>query len=180
MDYPENFIEEVTLEDGSKVTIRPIRPDDAPLLQEGFMRLSTDTIYLRFLEVFRELTDEQAHQFANVDYQKRMALVGSIQEDGEERLVVVARYVTLEKEPNVAEAAIVVRDDFQSRGLGKIAMQRLAKYAQTQGITHLYGGILMRNARILKFIKSSGLPYERKMLEPGAWEVRVSIEQDIE
>jgi acetyltransferase len=171
--YPYEYIEDVTLEDGSIVTIRPIRPDDAPRLQEGFKRLSPETIYLRFLEAYKEMTDEQAHQYANVDYHQRMALVGCVQEDGEERLVVVARYALIEGDPGAAEAAIVVRDDYQRRGLGTIAMTQLARYARNHDVDNFYGTILMSNFGIMRFIKRSGLKFERKILEPGTWEVRV-------
>jgi acetyltransferase len=177
--YPAEYIEEVTLKDGARVTIRPIRPDDAPLLQEGFKRLSPESIYLRFLEAYNEMTDEQAQEYATVDYQKRMALVGAVQEDGEERLVVVARYALIEKEPGAAEAAIVVRDDYQRRGLGTIAMERLARYARDHGVDYFYGTILMSNFKILHFIERSGLPFDRKMLEPGTWEVRVRFDDSI-
>ena len=102
--YPHEYKKQVILRDGSAVSLRPIRPDDAPRLQEGFKRLSPETIYLRFLETFKELSDRQAQDFATVDYHKRMAIVGSVLEDGEERLVVVARYAIVEAEvPGVAE-----------------------------------------------------------------------------
>ncbi len=175
-DYPHEYVEEVTLRDGMQVTLRPIRPDDAPRLQAGFARLTPQTIYLRFLESFRELSDEQARAFATVDYRERMAFVGSIQEDGEERLVVSARYTMLgPQDPGVAEAAIVVRDDFQNRGLGTIALDRLVRYARQHGVTTFLGTIHVSNNRILRFIQKSGLPFSKKMLEPGTWEVRVQL-----
>ena len=168
----------VTIKDGSQVLLRPIVPEDAPLLQEGFKRLSPQSIYYRFLETARELSDAQARTLANVDYQKRMALVGTIQEDGHERIIVVARYALVEDpaEPDLAEAAIVVRDDYQQRGLGKIAMHRLAHYAQQHGVTAFLATIHTSNLPILRFIQHSGLTYQRKMLEPGVWEIRIRLE----
>ena len=71
--YPSEYIEEIQLRDGTRVTLRPIRPEDAPLLQEAFTRLSPQTIYMRFLEIFRHLSDEQARFFADVDYHSKMA-----------------------------------------------------------------------------------------------------------
>lgn len=177
--YPENYIKRVTLKDGSPVTLRPIRPDDAPRLQEGFSRLSAETIYLRFMESYKELSDEQAYEYANLDYLQRMAFVGAIQEEGEERLVVVARYARLDKgEPGGAEAAIVVRDDYQGLGLGTFAMQHLVNYARDHGIRYFQATVHMSNSRILNFIAKSGLPYEREMLEPGAWSIRVWLNRD--
>lgn len=107
--YPNDVIEEAELKDGRQVTIRPIRPDDAPLLQAGFSRLSPDSIYLRFLESFHMLTDKQAREFSTVDYQERMALVAEIIEDGKdtrkEALIGVARYSMVE--PGVANPLLL-------------------------------------------------------------------------
>lgn len=171
-NYPAEFIEEARLKDGRCVVLRPIRPDDAPRLQEAFTHLSPETIYLRFFEAANALSDQQARQLATVDYRQRMAFVGSVQEEGQERLVAVARYsVTPQSEPLIAEAAIVVRDDYQGLGLGKLAMKQLVRYAQAQGVRGLYATVHTANARILNFIRSSGQPFERKMLEPGIWEI---------
>ncbi len=175
--YPNDVIEEAELKDGRQVTIRPIRPDDAPLLQAGFSRLSPDSIYLRFLESFHMLTDKQAREFSTVDYQERMALVAEIIEDGKdtrkEALIGVARYSMVE--PGVAESAIVVIDEYQSLGLGTILLARLVKYARSHGIQTFLATVHFSNAKIMRFIKRSGFPMEKKMLEPGVWEIRVSI-----
>lgn len=173
--YPVECIETVTLREGSEVLIRPIRPDDAPRLQAGFVRLSPQTIYLRFLESFKALSDKQAYAFANVDYQTRMALVASVPENGDEALIGVARYATVNGEPETAEAAIVVGDEFQKRGLGTILLLRLVDYARSQGVKTFLATVHSSNSLIMRFIKKSEFPFERKMLEPGVWEVRIHI-----
>lgn len=173
-NYPFEAIEKAELKDGSEVTIRPIRPEDAPLLQAGFSRLSPESIYLRFLETFSTLTDKQARDFSTVDYHQRMALVAEIIEDEQKSLIGVARYAMVE--PGVAESAIVVIDEYQSLGLGTILLDRLVKYARTQGVRAFLATVHFSNARIMRFIKRSGFPMEKKMLEPGVWEIRVSIE----
>ncbi len=171
-NYPAEYIEEATLKDGRRVILRPIRPDDAPRLQEAFTRLSAETIYMRFFEAASALSDQQARQLATVDYRQCMAFVGTVQEEGQERVVAVARYsVSPQSEPLIAEAAIVVRDDYQGLGLGKQAMKQLVRYAQAQGVKGLYATVHTANARILNFIRSSGLPFQRKMVEPGVWEI---------
>ena len=178
VEYPTDYIKQVILRDGTRVLLRPIRQEDAPLLQEGFSRLSQNSIYLRFLESLYELSDEQARKLANVDYLERMAIVGSIKEGGEERLVVVARYAQIE-EPGVAEVAIVVRDDFQGRCLGMESMKHLINYAKEHGIHTLRGSILMNNHRVLRFIEKSNFPYEKRMLEPGTWEISIRVDGKI-
>ena len=178
-DYPRKYIEKINLRDGTPVLLRPIRPDDAPRLQAGFARLSPESIYMRFLEIFRHLSDEQAREFANVDYRSKMALVGEIEEDGQAQLVVVARYAMAgPQEPGAAEAAIVVRDDFQNRGLGTIAMDRLVRYARDHGVRQFLGTIHVSNARIMHFIRRSNYPFSKQMIEPGVWEIRVHLDEE--
>ena len=173
---PPNFTEVVSLKDGSQVTLRPIRPDDAPRLQEGFSRLTPQTIYMRFLQAAKELTDQQARELAEVDYQKRMAMVGYILEDGHERLVVVARYGMLDRdEEGLAEAAIVVRDDYQKRGLGKIAMQCLVRYASEHGVRGLVATVHANNTPVLSFIRNAGMPFKKRIIEPGIWEIIIPL-----
>ena len=177
--YPTEYIEEIELKDGTKILLRPIRPDDAPRLQKGFTMLSPQTIYMRFLEAAKGLSDKQAHQLAEVDYQYRMALVGTIMAAGEEQIVAVARYDILkERDPGLAEAAIVVRDDHQNRGLGKIAMQRLVRYAREHGVRAFIATVHTSNSLVMRFIQHSGLPFEKHMLEPGIWEINIHLTPD--
>ena len=96
----------VKLLDGTIVTVRAIRPDDAPRLQALFDRLSQDTIYLRFLSHRKALSKQQAAHLANVNYVTQMALVATREQ---EDIVGVARYAaTNPDQPDRAEAAIVV------------------------------------------------------------------------
>ena len=176
-NYPEGCVESVILRDGTPVLVRPIRPEDAPRLQAGFTRLSSESIYLRFFETFKELPDNQAAMFATVDYQDRMALVAAIQENGEERLIGVARYSKADPaEPGLAESAVIVDDEYQSRGLGTILLSRLVTYARLHGVTTLLATVHSTNARMLHFIQRSGFPFQRKIVEPGVWEIRIFIE----
>jgi RimJ/RimL family protein N-acetyltransferase len=168
--------EAVTLRDGTTVTIRPIRPDDARRLQELFARLSPESISFRFLGQPRELPYEQAEQLANVDYHTRMALVATREQCDEEHIIAVARYaVDPAVAPDLAEAAIVVEDKYQNRGLGTLLLKRLVAYARIHGIRAFMATVRHDNVRIMRFIRRSGLPTESK-LAAGAWEILVKLE----
>jgi len=163
----------VKLLDGTLVTIRPIRSDDAPRLQALFAQLSPSTIYMRFLGYRKELADEQAARLANVDYQKHMALVATRNRD---EIIAVARYgVTPPSEPAHAEVAIVVEDQYQGRGLGALLLRWLLAYARTHDIRTIHATVHPNNTQILRFIEHSGLPAEKK-LDGGAWEIQVKLE----
>jgi acetyltransferase len=170
--YPAEYVREETLRDGSKVTIRPIRPEDGPELQRGFQQLSPESKYLRFLEVRKELSEAQALEFATVDYDKRMALVAEAEYEGEQRVVGVARYSKPEQDTrDLVETAIVVGDEFQGRGLGTLLMKNLALYAMDHGVKGFLATVHTSNMKIMNFIKKSGLDSHKSLLEPGTWEV---------
>jgi acetyltransferase len=167
--------ETVLLADGGTITIRPIHPNDADDLQNTFMRLSTQSIYLRFLSFKKALTDEEALRLATVDYNTQMAFVATMNENGHEIVVGVSRYALLDKvHPKTAESAVIVGDEFQGRGIGKLLLWKLVNYAKAKGFDHLRGNLDMGNTRMLDLIKRSGLPHHQRYVD-GIWEVNIEI-----
>jgi RimJ/RimL family protein N-acetyltransferase len=165
----------ITLRDGARLTIRPIQPDDAPRLQAFHARLSPESIYLRFLSPHPVLSASEAEQFTNVDYQSRLAFVATRLEGQEESIVGVARYDVLgPSRPGAAEAAIVVEDDYQGRGVGTRLADCLVAYARDHGIRTIVAEVEAENERMLNFIRRSGLPATKK-LENGVLEIQVKI-----
>jgi len=169
---------EVSLRDGTPVFIRPIRPDDAPRLQSLFARLSPETITYRFLGRRKELPYEEAKRLADLDYQTQMALVATCEQHRDAQVIGVARYAVIPGTwPAEAEAAIVVEDRYQGKGLGTVLLERLVAYANTHGIRAFLATVRYDNARMMRFIRRSGLPAESRM-GPGAWEIRVELERE--
>lgn len=166
--------ETAQLRDGTRVTTRAIRPDDAPRLQAFHARLSPESIYLRWLSAHPLLTDDEAAALSQVDYQERMAFVATRPASVEE-IIGVARYALAPAEgPGAAEAAVVVADALQQQGLGTLLLRRLLAYARTQAITTWVAEINAQNARMLRFIQRGGLP-TTKRLESGSWQVRIDL-----
>jgi GNAT superfamily N-acetyltransferase len=168
--------EPAQLRDGTWVTTRAIRPDDAPRLQAFHARLSPQSVYLRWLSAHPVLTDDEAAALSRVDYHERMAFVATRPAAaGEEEIIGVARYAATPAEgPGAAEAAVVVADDFQQHGLGTLLLGRLLAYARTQAITTWLAEINAQNARMLRFIQRGGLP-TTKRLDSGSFQVRMDI-----
>lgn len=161
------------MRDGTLVLLRPIQPEDAAKLQALFKRLSPESIYMRFLEPLKELSFKEAQRYAQVNYQSNMAIVAELPE--QEELIGVARYgESYPPEPGVVDAAVVVQDDFQKRGLGTTLLLRLVQYARSQEIEAMHATVHQSNAVILRFITKSGLPTERK-LSGGVWDVKVRL-----
>jgi RimJ/RimL family protein N-acetyltransferase len=156
------------------VVLRAIRPDDAPRLQQLHQRLSPESIYARFAGPHPVLPTGEAHRLAEVDYRGRMAIVAALAEGEDERLIGVARYAAPADAPHEAEAAIVVEDSFQGRGLGTALMRALVDYARRQGIQTMLAEVSAGNERMLRFIRRSGLPIQQR-LQGGSWQIRVDI-----
>jgi acetyltransferase len=152
----------VTLTDGTPVHFRPIRPEDESALSALYERLSPQTAYQRFFTVMRRLPPNWAHILANVDYDRRMAIVAT---DSEGALVGVARYV-YDQQDDAAEIAIVIEDRWQGRGLGKRLLGELVGYAEDRGIRRLRAYVLAENQRMLKLIRGVTTMLDRK-LESG-------------
>lgn len=152
----------LTLTDGTRVLLRPIRPDDESALSALYERLSPQTAYQRFFTVMRRLPPNWAHILANVDYDRQMAIVAT---DPEGALIGVARYA-YDARTDEAEIAIVVEDGWQGRGLGKRLLGELIGYAASRGIRRLRAYVLADNGRMLKLIRRVSTILDRK-LESG-------------
>lgn len=114
------------------VTIRPIRPTDAPLVADAFDRLSDTSRHNRFLGGKTALSPAELHHLTVVDHRDHEALIAISTADG--RAVGVARYIRLPDGDRRAEIAVTVVDEWQRRGLGRVLVNRLADHARIQGV----------------------------------------------
>jgi GNAT superfamily N-acetyltransferase len=121
-----------TLKDGTPIIVRPVAVSDRHLLEEGFQRLSRRSRYQRFFRVTKRLRDEELDFFVNVDHDEHEA-VGVLAEDGSTGLG-IARYIRLAPHSPDAEVAIVVADDAQGKGVGRVLMEALAERARANGV----------------------------------------------
>jgi RimJ/RimL family protein N-acetyltransferase len=149
--YPGDLECDVTLGDGSRIHLRPIRPDDQERLISFHERLSGQTAYQRFFNVMRHLPRASARFLANVDYRRRLALVAEHREGPCPILVGVARY-DCTGQPDTAEIAFVIQDDWQNRGLGTILLEALLAAAEARGIRRFRAYVLPSNGRMLDLL----------------------------
>lgn len=153
--YPSHLVQELTLRDGSAVTVRPIRPGDAAIEQEFVRNLSDESRYFRFMDSVRELSPKMLAHFTRVDYERHMALIAVSKEAGKEVQVGVARFVT-DPDGRGCEFAIVVADGWQWRGLGTRLMQALMHAARAAGVRAMHGEVLASNHRMLQLMTRLG------------------------
>jgi RimJ/RimL family protein N-acetyltransferase len=122
----------VVLRDGSEVLVRQVHRQDAPLLADGFARLSAASRKLRFLTEKPRLTEAELKYFTEIDHHDHEAIGALSAADG--RGLGVARYIRSKDDPTVAEIAIAVVDDWQGRGLGTELLRRLTERAREEGV----------------------------------------------
>lgn len=157
--YPAQYEETLTLRSGEVIFVRPIRPDDEPLMREMFYDFSENTKYLRFHAVTKSMPHNKLQVFCTVDYDSEMALIGLYGPPGAEEIVGVARYMTDAKKQS-AEVAFTVGDAWQRKGLGTYLFERLLKIARGHGIGTFHAYVLAQNSGMLKVFNSSGLIVE--------------------
>jgi len=149
----------VHLRGGTEVVLRPTRSEDAPALTRLYDRLSPESAYQRFFAVMRRLPPDWARILADVDHDRRAAIV-ALGPGGE--LVGVARYSAL-ADPGEAEIALVVQDAWQGRGLGTILLSALLDHAESRGITRFLAYVLADNHRMMRLIGRVGRVTERSI-----------------
>ena len=144
----------VALRDGSRVVVRPVRPDDRDLLVAGFERLGPESRYQRFLAPMPELTEEDITYLTDVDHHDHEALAAIDQATGDG--VGVARFVRCADRPDTAEAAVTVIDDWQGRGVGTALLDLLAERARAEGVVRFTALLLAENRDMLEVLEALG------------------------
>jgi acetyltransferase len=151
--YPRELEGEARLRDGTGVRLRPIRPEDEPLLQDLAAHMTAEDLRLRFFTTMRGLPHPLAARLSQLDYDREMALL-ALPKDGEAALG-VARYAA-DPDRKAAEYAIAVRSDWHGRGLGYLLLTRLIEVARERGIGALTGAVLHENRAMLQMCRELG------------------------
>lgn len=153
--YPSHLISSWIVPDGTRVTIRPIRPEDAELEVAFMSGLSAETRYYRFMNTIRELPPAMVARLTQIDYFREMAFIATLDVDGVETEIGVSRYA-VNPDGESCEFAVVVADAWQHRGLARKLMTVLIDTARSRGLQYMNGVFLANNERMLKFVQKLG------------------------
>jgi acetyl coenzyme A synthetase (ADP forming)-like protein len=151
----EKYKTAVILRDGSTLLLRPIQREDEERLLALFYRLSQHTVYLRFHHVLNRMSKEEVQRYTTIDYENTFALVATLGEDVAEKIIAVGRYARLPK-GDAAEAALVVEDAYQGKGIGTHLLEQLAVIAREKGIRFFEADVLGENRNMVKILRDSG------------------------
>jgi len=161
----------VTLRDGARVTLRPIAPEDKPLLAAIFERLSEESRYRRFFTPKNELSPAELDYFVDIDHEDHEAII-AIDPSSVEGLG-VARYVRSNDDGEVAEVAVAVADDWQGRGLGRALLDRLTYRARREGVRRFSALVQSDNPASLGLL--AGVGNTRRQWDSGVVELVIEL-----
>jgi acetyltransferase len=158
--YPTQYVAPWTLRGGTPVTIRPIRPEDEPLLSAFHQTLSEQSVYLRYFgskSLPQRTAHEQLTRVCFIDYDREIALVAERIDEasGRHEIIAVGQLIKL-SDPSTAEFALIVSDRYQRCGLGAELLGRLLHLARQEQIERVVGEILPDNAGMLRLCRRLG------------------------
>jgi acyl-CoA synthetase (NDP forming)/GNAT superfamily N-acetyltransferase len=168
--YPSQYVKPWVMKDGREMVIRPIRPEDEPLLVSFHESLSDQTVYQRYLQLLKleqRVAHERLTRICFNDYARELALVAVWTDfvTRQERVLAVGRLQRLRRS-NEAEVAVVVADAYQGLGLGSELLRRLVEIARLEGITGLWADILAANSRMRRLCESLGFTLSEELGDP--------------
>jgi acetyltransferase len=173
--YPAELEQSVTIDDGRRLMLRPIRPEDEPQLQAAFKKLSGESVRLRFFSTMKDVPHYMAARLTQIDYEREMALILCEPDTaGHAEIYGVVR-ISADANNDRAEYAIVVRDDMAGHGLGTLLMNRIIEYARNRKINRLYGHVLAENSPMLDICRRLGFEIAHSSDEVGVMLVSLDL-----
>ena len=168
--YPHQYVASWTMKDGTPVTIRPIRPEDEPLMVKFHERLSDRTVYFRYfgtLKLSQRVAHERLTRICFQDYDRELALVADCKEEytGEHRITGVGR-LTKTHGTNEGEFAVLVCDQCQGKGLGTELLRRLLEAGREEKLSRVTGFILPENVEMARVCEKLGFKLHRSEDDP--------------
>lgn len=151
--YPKEYQTAYVMKDGTKVLLRPIKPEDEPMEAEMFSHFSEETQRFRFFQRIKDISHEMLIRYTQIDYDREIAIIAEIDENGEKKMAGVARLIADPYNEN-AEFAIVVADPWQSQGLGNALTDYLLDIARKRGIKKVLANVLKDNNIMLKIFRN--------------------------
>jgi acetyltransferase len=141
--------------DGTRLCVRPLRPDDREREIEFIGSLSQRTLYYRLMTPQKFLPPHLLDQLMDIDYDRRMAFVATIEREGREQFIAIARYGETDRR-NCVELGITVTDQWQRQGIAQILVAELTRFARWRGIRCFEGIVLPDNFAMIQLAKSLG------------------------
>jgi len=170
--YQNQYEIKIVVDEIGEVLIRPITPEDAPLLLELFDSLSAKSVYFRFFSPLKRLSHSLLSKFTEIDYDHEIAIVAIQTKNGVDKMLGVAR-ACLERNRKKAEFAVAVGDQWHSKGLGAALLKHVIVIAKKYKINKITAPVLAENTKMLGLGEKMGMDIA---LEPGISGYELSLD----
>jgi acetyltransferase len=170
--YPKEWERHAELRDGTKILVRPLRPEDEPLYAPFLAAVTQQDLRLRFFAPVKEFGHRFIARFTQIDYARAMAFI-AIEESSGNMLGVVRLHADANYERG--EYAILVRSDLKGRGLGYLLMQMIIDYARAEGLKVIEGQVLGENTAMLAMCREFGFSVSPDPSDPDTCCVKLVI-----
>jgi acetyltransferase len=172
--YPSQWQRHIEVKDGWRVFVRPIRPEDEPLIHEFLRHVTAEDLRLRFFAPMKEFSHEFIARLTQLDYARAMAFVAFDEATNELQGVVRIHSDSIYES---GEYAILLRSDAKGRGLGWALMQMIIEYAKSEGLKAISGDVLTENTIMLAVCRNLGFEVKSDPMEHGICNVRLALER---
>ncbi|MEN8760496.1 MAG: GNAT family N-acetyltransferase [Desulfobacterales bacterium] len=171
-----NYHKIETLKNGTAFRVRSVRPEDKNRISEAFRNLEAESIYTRFFQHKKALTDKELKAATEVDFETVVALVVTVGEGETETIIAGGRYAAFDAANNVrsAEVSFTVEEDYHGQGIASHLLRHLGHIAQAKGVSQFEAEVLPENKAMLTVFSRSGLPMKKKP-EGGTMHVTLSL-----
>jgi len=174
--YPDQHEDHVQTDMGVNLFVRPIRPEDAPLLVTLFDSLSPRSVYLRFFTPLKHLSHSMLVRFTQIDYDREVAMVALGGPTYGDNMLGVARVIS-ERNLKDAEFSIIVADDWQGQGIGAALLQKCLFIAGNHGLDRVHGTVLSENTQMLALGKKLGFQ-RQKVLGANEYALKIDLKKN--
>ncbi|MBF0553310.1 MAG: GNAT family N-acetyltransferase [Nitrospirae bacterium] len=151
--YPEELEIYTTVKNNIEILLRPVKITDEPLLKDFFYSLSDDTLYKRFISVRKDMPHERLQEFISIDYINKLVLVAVVKEGARELVAGIGQYTIL-TDMHAADAAFVVRDSHQGKGIGRELLNYLTLIARKRGLLGFTAEVISTNRPMVALFDS--------------------------
>lgn len=172
---PEPWARSLLLDDGRALWLRRIHPADAEPLRQTFPLLSPEEVRMRFLHPIKELSPESARRLTTIDQATEFALVVAEPFPPGQALVGAVARLAIDEGTRRAEFAILVSRFLSGKGLGRLLMQQLIRWARLKRLDEIYGDVLDENYTMLRLAYSLGFRRDMRVDDPGITRVRLQL-----
>jgi len=171
--YPEHLETYRTTRSGLEILLRPVKMSDEPILKDFFYSLSDESLYRRFISVRKDIPHETLQEFVIIDYTKEMVILAILPHENKEEVIGVGQY-SIDETTHTAEVALVVRDDFQNKGVGTELLSYLTMLARKQGLLGFTAEVLATNTPMLHLFEKMGFDIQKRRVE-GTYELKMAF-----